>query len=122
MPKFGTDADGFSITFEEHSRSLRIRTYGFWSSELAATFAASVVEACRAPRRASEVFVDASDLKPQREEGQAALKTVFAALPGLGIGRASVFTGNALTKLQLMRLANAGPAKGIIEFTSTREA
>jgi hypothetical protein len=118
MPTFGTDADGFSITFDEPSRLLRVRAYGFWSPEVAATFAASVIEACRPPRRPKELVVDAADLKPQREEGQAALRSVFAALPGLGIGRASVLTGNALTKLQLLRLANAAPTRAMIEFTT----
>lgn len=78
MPTFGTDADGFRITFEEPARLLRVRAYGFWSPEVAATFAASVIEACRPPRRAKELVVDADDLKPQREE------------PGLGIERACV--------------------------------
>jgi len=118
MPMFGTDADGFSITFEEPSQLLRVRAYGFWPPEVAAAFAASVLQACQPPRRARELVVDAADLKPQREEGQAALRSVFAALPRLGIGRASVLTGNALTKLQLLRLANAGPTSAMIEFTT----
>ena len=117
-PAFGTDADGFSITFEEASRSLRVRAYGFWSPEIAAAFAPSVLDACRPPRRTATVIVDASDLKPQRDEGQAALKSLFSALPGLGIATVSVLTDNALTKLQLMRLANAGPVKTIIQFAT----
>jgi hypothetical protein len=116
MPMTGTDADGFTISFEEPSRCLRIRVYGFWQPDTAATFVASLVDACRPPRRAVELVVDASDLKPQRDEAQVALKDAFAALPGLGITRASVVTDNALTKLQLLRLVNAGPARAIIRF------
>jgi len=116
MPTFGTDADGFTITFEEMTRCLRIRMYGFWPPDIAASFATTVLDACRPPRRTTEVVVDASDLKPQRDETQAALVDVFAALPSLGVAKASVLTDNALTKLQLLRLVNAGPARAIVRF------
>jgi hypothetical protein len=118
MPTFGSDADGFSIAFEELSRCLRVKVWGFWAPEVAASFPAAVVDAVRGGRRAAEVLVDAVELKPQRDDAQEAFKTMFAALPALGVTRASITTGNALTKLQLMRLANATPAREIVHFTS----
>jgi hypothetical protein len=118
MPKFGSDADGFSVTFEDASRSLRVKAWGFWGPEVAASFATTVIDACRSARRATEVVVDATDLKPQRDEGQLALTTFLGALPGLGITQASIVTANPLTKLQLMRIAGSTASKSIIQFTS----
>lgn len=118
MPTFGSDADGFSVVFDEAARSLRVRAWGFWTPDVASSFAPAVIDACRSARRAADVVVDAADLKPQREEGQLALTTVFGALPGLGITRASIVTGNPLTKLQLMRITGASASKSIVQFTS----
>jgi hypothetical protein len=52
-----------------------------------------------------------------REEAQRSFASLLAALPGLRVPATVVATGNALTKLQLMRLGGDVPvSKGIIQF------
>jgi hypothetical protein len=116
MPSFGTDQDGFGWDFDETTCAMRVKAWGFWSPEVASTFAKVVIEACSANRRATSLVVDAAGLKPQREQGQAAFGALMAALPRLGVVRASVTTDSPLTRLQLMRLAKQYAVKNLIQF------
>jgi hypothetical protein len=75
---------------------------------------------CRGPGIATRsliVTIEADRLKPQREEGEAAFRTVIGALLRLGVARV-VVTTNALTKLQILRIAKEQKARSLIEFTT----
>src|SRR5688572_12291013 len=101
MQTFGNQDGGFSIMFDAPTRTLVVTGWGFWSVATAASFSIEVLAAC-ADEGASVLVLDASGLKPQREEGQASFGQVLAALRRLKITRASIVTGNALTRLQLL--------------------
>jgi hypothetical protein len=109
--------EGFEIELDEKARAVCVRAWGFWSSELASRFAQSVIDACRVGQGATALVMDARGLKPQRESGQEAFGLLIAALPGLGIVRASVTTDSSLTRLQLLRITKERAVKNLVEFT-----
>jgi hypothetical protein len=97
----GDAESGFSV--ESTAVTLRVRAWGFWDVSTAAAFAPSVLAELRtSPRR--HVVVDATQLKPQREEGQSALRDVVAGVSKLGAARAEILLTNAITKMQLARI------------------
>lgn len=110
----GDDQAGFSVALDEPTRTVRISAWGFWGPDLATAFSESVTETCRAARQAARLVLDATKLKPQRDAGQAAFGAVMSALPRLGITEASVKTSNALTKLQLLRIAKESTANALV--------
>jgi hypothetical protein len=105
MQRFGEDQAGFSVALEAATRLVNVVAWGFWSRETAASFANIVLEACRKAPSGTCLILNMTDLKPMREEGQSAWTGLMNGLPSLGrIDRVAVTTGNALTKLQLLRL------------------
>jgi hypothetical protein len=99
--RFGDEEQGFSLG-REPPDVVRVCAWGFWSKALAGVFAAEVIaELKKAPPRLLEL--DATRLKPQRPEGQDALRQVASALQPLGTAGGILFS-NVLTKLQLSRI------------------
>ena len=110
MERIGDDLAGFSGV-------VSVRGWGFWSAEVAASFGVRVCEACTNRPRGTRLTMELTALKPMREEGQRSFASLLAALPGLRVPATVVATGNALTKLQLMRLGGDVPvSKGMIQF------
>src|SRR5262245_59930825 len=108
---------GFAIEVDSAKKVLRIRAWGFWGDALAESLGPSLLENGRAD--ASEAVVDAKDLKPQRESGQRAIAALFDALSKLKIPRATMVVTNALTRLQIMRIAKERTTKDVaITFTA----
>ncbi len=68
------------------------------------------------------MVLDASLLKPQREEGQHALSTLMLALGKLGITSMQVVTTSPLTRLQLVRIGNESSVREILQFLPNGEA
>ena len=122
MTRFGNDEDGFAWSFDEGTCSMEVKAWGFWSRELALTFAKTVIDACASNRGTTCIVVDAVGLKPQREQGQAAFGALMAALPRLGILHASVRTDSPLTRLQLLRLAKEYAVTNLIQFPAPGRA
>jgi hypothetical protein len=110
MPRVGNDQAGFSI--EEGPHAVRVQVWGFWDSPVAAAFPKAVIDACRAARSPVHLLVDATDLKPQREEGQAALEDLFELLAHAAIARADIRVPNAITRMQMVRIARGVDAPG----------
>ncbi len=109
--RFGNEESGFSIALDAGG-ALRVQAWGFWEPDLSATFARVSVEACRAQRPAKLLF-DVTRLKPQVEAGQAAIRALLGSVGAIGISRCVAVVGdNVLTKMQLMRLAREGGARG----------
>jgi hypothetical protein len=104
MQRVGDDSTGFSVDHTEAGRIL-VRGWGFWSVAVASAFAHTVMEGCKGRPRGTILILDMADLKPMREEGQQSFSRLLAALSNLGVAQVSVITTNALTKLQLLRLA-----------------
>ncbi|NUP06741.1 MAG: hypothetical protein HOW73_11865 [Polyangiaceae bacterium] len=121
QPKtFGTEAAGFSLDLDAASHSLRVRVWGFWKRDVTDIFAQTVLDACRPTARITHLVMDANDLKPQREEGQAAFATLLEGVRKHGIDRVSIVTRNALTRLQLTRIAHDSTANDVVRFVETQ--
>ena len=118
MKTIGDDQTGFSVSFDTEARAVRVRAWGFWSVDVAGAFVRTVAEVCLAGQRGGTMLLDMTGLKPMRDEGQAAFGSLMAALPKLGIARASVLSDNPLTRLQLLRLVSEHGRKHCVEFTS----
>jgi len=118
MPTVGTTDAGFSVDLDERARTVRIRTWGFWTAEVSAVFARVVTDTCRGGQLLATVAVDARELKPQRPDGQQALGSMLAGLPALGIRQATITTTNTLTKFQLLRIARERNVLALVQFTA----
>lgn len=105
MPRVGDEQAGFNVD-STPSDGVRVRGWGFWSVDIAAAFASAVLDACRTQPRGAPLSLDLNDLKPMRDEGQQALSRVLRAAASVGAGSISIATTNALTRLQLVRLAS----------------
>jgi hypothetical protein len=103
---FGTDAAGFRIWRETEPSTLRVSCWGYWPSDVAATFAQETVAAFKGLPTPVSFLLDASLLRPQGEVGQKALLSLMKALAQLQIVRANVLVSDILTRMQLVRLAN----------------
>jgi hypothetical protein len=105
VQRYGEEQAGFSVAFEAAARLVNVVAWGFWSRETASAFTDAVLQACRSAPTGTCLALNMTDLKPLREEGQRAWSGLMQSLPGVGcIERVAVTTGNALTKLQLLRL------------------
>jgi hypothetical protein len=100
MMRFGTDESGFSI--ETSPLGARVLAWGFWDAAIAVAFPAAVLDALGA-RGGQQLLVDATQLKPQGDDGQAAFRRLVEATSKLKL-RAEVVVTNAITKLQLVRI------------------
>lgn len=113
----GDDLAGYSIDFDASAGIVNVRGWGFWSAEVAASFGVRVCEACTNRPRGTRLTMELTALKPMREEGQRSFASLLAALPGLRVSATVVASGNALTKLQLMRLGgDIAASKGLVQF------
>ena len=95
---------------------VKVRVWGFWSVEIASVFAKSVIDVCRSGDLPRGVTVDAEELKPLRDEGQAALLAMFDAAAAMGIEHASVVTSSPLTRLMLARIVKTTATKGFVKL------
>jgi hypothetical protein len=112
----GNEENGFALTADEQSGTVRVRAWGFWSDDLARLFANAVVEAFKPDQR---LEIDASALKPQRDTCQQELASMFGRLARLGIKRVVVSVDNAITKLQLARIGKENAPHATIEFKTS---
>jgi hypothetical protein len=117
MERIGNDTAGFTIDFDAASRAVRVRAWGFWDTDVAASFDTVVGGACRGRGSGLQLVMDMTELKPMREEGQRAFGSLVGRLRALGITSATVTTASQLTRLQLLRLANERGEKDTIRIT-----
>src|SRR5260221_4131523 len=101
MKSIGDAAAGFSAALDAEHRAIRVRGWGFWSADVCEAFAPTVSEVCSASLKGAALFIDMSDLKPLRDEGQRSFSILIRQLRRLGVGPTSVTTTSHLTKLQL---------------------
>jgi hypothetical protein len=117
MRRVGDDTAGFSVDLPG-GPGIVVKGWGFWRREVAAPFAGRVVEVCRSQPRGAGLRLDMSELKPMREEGQQSFRDLLRSLPGLGLSRVLIITGNPLTRMQLTRLATDTGTYDSIEWAS----
>jgi hypothetical protein len=118
MKRVGDDLSGFSVVFDTEARAVRVRAWGFWNADIAASFANTVAEVCAGGPTGGFLLLDMTGLRPMRDEGQASFGSLLTALPKLGIQRAAVASDNPLTRLQLLRLVAEHGRKNCVEFTN----
>lgn len=116
----GDAAGGFSVNGDATAAEVFVNAWGFWSVDVAAAFRSTVLDACT-PLAFKRLVLDFRALRPMRDEGQQGVSAVMAALPRLGIERATVITASQLTKLQLLRIVRETSAKDRVEFIERAE-
>ena len=114
---FGTSDDGFRVTVYRNESAVRVDCWGFWPQEVAESFAQETISGCRSAIPPFHLLVDASDFKPQSDEGQAALRRVLRYLATAEVASAVVSAGNILTRMQLNRIANESGVSSVVAFT-----
>ena len=102
------DESGFSV--ETGALGVRVEAWGFWDAPTCLRFPTAVLEAVRgAPQRS--VVIDATRLKPQRDEGQAAFRDLALTTSKLGV-RVELLVTNPITKMQLARILRENDLRG----------
>ena len=121
MQRVGTNEAGFSVEFDQKTRTLHVVTWSFWSIQTAQAFSQTVIDACRGAGPPLCLVIDAVELKPLRDEGQAAFATLMQALPELGVTKVQVIVDSHLTKMQLLRLVRLHAVHNLVQFGSTAQ-
>jgi hypothetical protein len=114
MDRVGTDESGFKVSVDLVGRAVRIEAWGFWPVEVCSAFGRNVVDAFRSSIGMRRLEMEATRLKPLREEGESAWGFLLSSLPT----SVDVFVvkTNSLTRLQLMRIAKAARDKNLVQF------
>jgi hypothetical protein len=123
MARVGDDKAGFSMRDDDPSpHRVEVIAWGFWTIEVAAAFASTVIARIRERPRGVQLLLDMSELKPMREQGQDAFATLIRALPSLGVVKTQVVTTSPLTRLQLVRVATQTGVGSTIEWINSTNA
>jgi hypothetical protein len=109
MLDVGNEEAGFSVWAELSTHTVRVRAWGFWPPPVAGAFAQTVVDMCK-PIRPVTLFIDGTQLPPQREDGQKAFSGLMKSMKGVTLAKATIIVGNAITKMQLLRIAKDNKA------------
>jgi len=104
MAFIGTESAGYRITTDEDGH-LVIESWGFWSAELATAFEFEALAACRKLPSVQGCEWNAADMKPQAEHGRTAIRNLMALLSSMNVADCQIVADNALTMMQLRRLA-----------------
>jgi hypothetical protein len=116
VKQVGDDSAGFSIVFNHSENTVRVRAWGFWNAEVAASFGPAVAAECKLHWNGAALVMDMTQLKPMRDEGQKSFVELVAALSSLGMTSVTVEITSQLTKLQLLRLVGDQKAMDRIRF------
>lgn len=98
------NAFGFRIQASDIGQ-LEVKCWVFWTAEVAVAFEREALAACRAHSSLSSCAWNASEMKPQAEHGQIAIRKLMIMLSTLDATDCRIIADNALTKMQLVRLA-----------------
>ncbi len=116
----GTADNGFSVERDESTNTVVMKAKGLWSSEIASKLTPTVGELFQRGPTAHFVL-DATGFKPQRDVGQAALAALMSLLLKVGVGRVSLTTDSALTKLQILRIVKERAASSLFSGSKMGE-
>jgi hypothetical protein len=114
MDRIGTDESGFTVNVDIVARCVHIEAWGFWPVDVCSAFGRTVIDACRRSVGVRRLEMEATKLKPLREEGERAWALLLSSLPA-GVD-AFVVKTNSLTRLQLLRIAKASRDKSLVQF------
>ena len=121
MHRGGDDREGFSVELDPQTNVVRVAAWGFWGPAVAAAFSSEVLSVCAGARVRFGLLVDCSGLNPQRAEGQEAWGRLMLEA-GPRMGRATAAVPNAVTRLQLVRIAKANNGQRWTFFTTIEAA
>jgi hypothetical protein len=116
MQTIGTDDAGFSVTWDDTEKLVRVVGWGFWDADIASVFDKTVIDVCLYVPVGAKLSMDMSRLKPMRDEGQKAFGATIRMLKDSKITHVAVLTASQLTKLQLMRIAREHAPKELVQF------
>lgn len=102
MSTHGDSDQGFTV--ESESEGLLVTTWGFWSVDFVREFLPAVLGALDSRGKGSALLIDLKQLRPLRDEGQAAFRTLMTRALAEGVARIELRGASALTKLQMLRL------------------
>ena len=111
----GNASGGFRIVGT--AQGLRVAAWGYWNEEVVRSFGTDGPLALQRLMPNGAVIVDANELKPQGADGQEALRVLFRALAPLVFAKATVVSGNALTRMQLARLLRECGVDGRVDLS-----
>ncbi len=103
MRTYGDNKEGFSV--DVVGGAVLVTARGFWSAEVADALGPAVTSALRGEGRRTRLIFEVADLRPLRDEGQAAFKAVIAQVLAGGASEVVIRASSALTKLQMLRIA-----------------
>lgn len=103
MAFLGTESAGYRVTTTQDG--LEIESWGFWTPDIASAFEAEVIAVCRSMPRIVSCHWNAADMKPQADHGQWAIRNLMILLSSLHVLDCQIVADNALTMMQLRRLA-----------------
>lgn len=101
---------GFELQVDAATRLVQGRGWGFWDRPMAERFQRQLTETVRRVGRPSRLLLDVTALLPQPDDAQETLRQLMAASLGVGLTQAILVTTNAITRLQLTRLAREAKA------------
>jgi len=111
----GDTAQGFTI--ESRGGAVLVRAWGFWSVEFVPEFLPPVMAALEAAGKGGAFTIDLKDLRPLRDEGQAAFRQLMTRALAHGSWVIELQGASALTKLQMLRLTRELGAQDRIRVT-----
>lgn len=117
----GSEAGGFRVSAHA-AGTLRVTVWGYWTVDVARTFAADGPAAAQKLMPTSTLVIEAGQLKPQGSDGQEAFRSLFRGLAPLTFARAVIVAANALTRMQLTRLVRESGLDGRVEFADSYQA
>jgi hypothetical protein len=94
-----------------------VTAWGFWSADFVPQFLPAVVGALELKGKTVSLEIDLKDLRPLRDEGQQAFKTLMTKVLAHGNGGVELKGASALTKLQMLRLTRDLGAQDRIRVT-----
>jgi hypothetical protein len=100
---YGDNKEGFSV--DVVGGAVLVTARGFWSTEIAEALDPAVTSAVRGEGRRTRLIFEVGDLRPLRDEGQAAFKAVISKALAGGTPEVVIRSSSALTKLQMLRIA-----------------
>jgi hypothetical protein len=104
MVSIGTDGAGYRISTSEDAQ-LVIESWGFWDVTTATTFERDALEACTRMQQLRSCDWNAANLRPQAEHGRMAIRNLMIRLCAMRVSDCQIRADNALTMMQLSRLA-----------------
>ncbi len=113
MAEGGDSRAGFSTRVDLEHALVHSRCWGFWGEDLASAWKSDVLAAVLQVKGPSfGVLLDLNQFSPQRPAVQDAVRAVAVTIASLKPSGAVLLAGNAITKLQIVRLLREGKCEG----------